>query len=78
MNKKDILRYLERIIHNSRPVPKSIRNNFFEKYVIKGKENGTGLGTNVARLIARVHGGDVSVTTSEEFGTTVRITLSKE
>ena len=65
-------------IHNSRPVPESIRNNFFEKYVTKEKKNGTGLGTYIARLITHVHGGDISFTTSEESGTTVRVTLPRE
>ncbi len=43
-------------VSNSAPVPEEIRHRFFDKYVSYGKENGTGLGTYIASLIARTHG----------------------
>ncbi|MDH5718595.1 MAG: sensor histidine kinase [Spirochaetia bacterium] len=62
-------------IHNYGVVPENIRGSFFEKYATSGKKQGTGLGTYSARLIARVHGGDISFTSSEKEGTTITILL---
>ena len=63
------------LIHNYGTVPESIRYNFFEKYVTSGKTSGTGLGTYSAKLIAEAHGGKISFSTSENDGTTVKISL---
>jgi two-component system, sensor histidine kinase and response regulator len=60
-------------IHNQGAVPEEIRNNFFEKYATAGKSGGTGLGTYSARLIAETLGGQISLDTSKENGTTIRI-----
>ena len=62
-------------IHNSGVVPMDIREKFFEPYVTKGKEDGTGLGTHNALLVARTHKGDISFSTSEEAGTHVTVRL---
>lgn len=62
-------------VHNRRAVPEEIRDTFFERYATSGKRHGTGLGTYVARLIAKVHGGELSFTTSEADGTRVCIEL---
>lgn len=62
-------------LHNDSAVPESIRHRFFERYVTYGKAGGTGIGTYVARLIARVHGGEVSLSSTEERGTTVTVDL---
>jgi signal transduction histidine kinase len=64
-------------VANPAPVPANIRERFFEKYVTHGKENGTGLGTYFAALIARTHGADIAMNTGEETGTTVRITFRR-
>jgi PAS domain S-box-containing protein len=64
-------------VHNSGVVPREIRDVFFERYATSGKKNGTGLGTYVASLIARVHNGNIGFTTSEDAGTTVEVTLPK-
>ncbi|MCP5501396.1 MAG: hybrid sensor histidine kinase/response regulator [Leptospiraceae bacterium] len=62
-------------LHNSGAVPEEIRENFFEKYITFGKGNqGTGLGTYSARLIAEVQKGSISMTSGEEE-TTIIITL---
>ncbi|WP_272701182.1 ATP-binding protein [Desulfovibrio sp. Fe33] len=60
-------------VTNPAPVPAEIRERFFEKYVTCGKENGTGLGTYFAALIARTHGADITMNTGERNGTTLRI-----
>lgn len=62
-------------IRNKLAVPREICDNFFEKYATSGKSGGTGLGTYSAWLTARVHGGAIAMTTSEETGTCVRVTL---
>src|SRR5258706_1512357 len=62
-------------IHNPGAVPESIRDHFFEKYASAGKPESTGLGTYSARLMARTQGGDISMRTSQEAGTTIAIWL---
>jgi len=65
-------------IHNDGIVPPDIRDRFFEKYVTHGKTKGTGLGTYSAKLIARTHGGDIGLETSDDAGTTVTVRLPAE
>ncbi len=62
-------------LHNSGAVPAAIRESLFEKYHSVGKSEGTGLGTYSARLMARTQGGDISMRTSDESGTTISIWL---
>jgi signal transduction histidine kinase len=62
-------------IHNWGEIPEEIQDRFFERYVTAGKEQGTGLGTYSARLVARAHGGDISFRSSEQEGTLLRIEL---
>lgn len=64
-------------IHNRAAVPEEIRDCFFERYSTYGKKNGNGLGTYIARLIARVHGGDVDYTTDERDGTHLVVALPR-
>lgn len=64
-------------IHNQGVVPKPVRDRFFERYATHGKKGGSGLGTYVAALVARTHGGSVSFTTSEAEGTHVLVDLPK-
>jgi PAS domain S-box-containing protein len=66
---------IEISIHNWGTVPEEIRETFFEKYVTKGKPQGTGLGTYIAKVIAESHSGMISMYSSEEEGTTVVIAL---
>jgi len=60
-------------IANPTPVPVEIRRRFFEKYTTFGKENGTGLGTYFASLIARLHGANIAMNTDDTTGTVIRI-----
>ncbi len=64
-------------VHNPTVVPEEVRNNFFEKYATSGKTTGTGIGTYSAKLMAKTMGGSIKMTTSEEDGTTVTVTLPK-
>jgi signal transduction histidine kinase len=64
---------------NQGVVPREIRDRFFEKYATHGKRGGTGLGNYSARLMARTMGGEVSMETNEEVGSTaitVRLPLA--
>nr|WP_321258286.1 CHASE sensor domain-containing protein [uncultured Pseudodesulfovibrio sp.] len=65
------------VIANSKVVHTDVRRRFFDKYVTHGKENGTGLGTYFAALIARTHGADISMKTQPDMGTFITI-LFKE
>lgn len=60
-------------VRNRGAVPPPIRDRFFEKYATFGKRKGTGLGTYSARLIAEVHGGEISLDVSEPDFTTVTV-----
>lgn len=62
-------------IHNRGIVPMDIRERFFDPYTTSGKEDGTGLGTHNALLVARTHKGDIRFTTSKKEGTHVTVRL---
>ena len=66
---------VELSIHNYGAVPEDVRPNFFDKYATFGKNAGTGLGTYSARLIARMHGGEIELDTSVEGETKVCMQL---
>ncbi|MEO5340761.1 MAG: hybrid sensor histidine kinase/response regulator [Magnetococcus sp. MYC-9] len=58
-------------ISNQGSVPVAIRDNFFGKYVTSGKQQGTGLGTYSALLIAKTSGGALHLDTTREGETSV-------
>ncbi|MDH5786555.1 MAG: hybrid sensor histidine kinase/response regulator [Chromatiales bacterium] len=60
-------------IHNQGEIPQAIRERFFDKYVTAGKQQGTGLGTYSARLMAKTQGGEISFESSKDEGTTLRV-----
>ncbi|MUM76769.1 HAMP domain-containing protein [Pseudodesulfovibrio sp. F-1] len=62
-------------VYNPTPVPPEVRHRIFEKYVTHGKENGTGLGTYFAALIARTHGANITMHTDNESGTLMTVTF---
>ncbi|MBF0560983.1 MAG: hybrid sensor histidine kinase/response regulator [Alphaproteobacteria bacterium] len=62
-------------IDNGGEVPHEIRERFFDKLVTAGKQNGTGLGTYSARLIARTQKGTIRLDTSHAGRTCIRVTL---
>jgi len=62
-------------IRNKGAVPESLREVFFDRYASSNKSGGSGLGTYSARLIARTHGGDISVDTSIPDETCVTVVL---
>ncbi len=64
-------------IHNQGSVPQQIRNHFFDKYATAAKAGGTGLGTYSAKLMAETQGGNISLETSDEMGTTITVQLPR-
>ncbi|WNV05081.1 response regulator [Candidatus Methylospira mobilis] len=54
------------VIENKGTVPAAIREHFFDKFVTYGKENGSGLGTYSARLLARAQEGNVDLFVSDD------------
>lgn len=62
-------------VTNMGEVPEDIRETFFEKYVTSGKSQGTGIGTYMASLAARVHGGKVELDCSDGGRTTITVSL---
>jgi len=62
-------------IKNKGTVPPELRDKFFNKYATAGKKGGTGLGTYSARLIAELHKGRITMTSSDELGTSIIIEL---
>jgi len=69
--------YHEITIHNFGVIPVEVRKHFFKKYSTFGKYHGTGLGTYISNMIAKIHGGNIKFQTSEEHGTTLQVFLSK-
>ena len=64
-------------IHNFGVIPEDIRDRFFDRYVTRGKEHGSGIGTYSAMLIAKTHGGTIRFTTCETQGTHVIVSLPR-
>jgi PAS domain S-box-containing protein len=65
-------------IRNQGAIPKSVRKEFFSKYITSGKERGTGLGTYIAKMIAELHDGDITFITGKKKGTTITVHLPLE
>lgn len=63
-------------VYNRGGVDKSIVERFFDKYITKGKLNGTGLGTYSAKLITEALGGRISLD-SQEDETRITIELKR-
>jgi signal transduction histidine kinase len=60
---------------NGPGIPDSLRNGLFKPFSGSGRAGGSGLGLAIARDLARAHGGDVTLVSTAETGTTFRITI---
>lgn len=65
-------------VHNSTLVPEKIQDKFFNKYVTHGKEEGTGLGTYSAKLIANAHKADIYMTSTKTRGTLLTVEFAEQ
>lgn len=59
-------------------VAEGIRESLFEAFVSQGKQKGTGLGLTLACSVAREHGGDVKLISSQPGRTVFRLTVSRQ
>ena len=66
---------LSMCVHNWGTIPEEVRTTFFEKYVTSGKKDGLGLGTYMADLVVRAHGGRMRFASSKEEGTEIAMIL---
>ena len=62
---------------NGPGIPADIRDTFFEPFVTRGKNEGTGLGTAIVKSIIEAHHGEIDFETSAK-GTTFTIHLPKK
>ena len=66
------------VINGGPPIPDYLLERFFDKFnSTKTASGGTGLGTTFAHIVTEAHGGSISVSSSAEDGTRVRITLPR-
>lgn len=66
------------VVNGGDPIPEDRLATFFEKFnSTKAGDGGTGLGTTYARIVTKAHGGSISVSSSEEDGTRVRVELPR-
>ena len=62
-------------IRNQGVVPREIRDRFFDKFVIKGKRHGSGIGTYSAKMMIEAQGGGIELDTSRKGQTTLTVRL---
>ncbi len=62
---------------NGPGIPEDIRESFFEPFITRGKNEGTGLGTAIVKSIIDAHHGEIEFETSA-LGTTFTIRLPKK
>ncbi len=66
-----------RIVDNGTGVAEAIRGSLFEPFVSEGKQNGTGLGLTLADVVAREHGGSVTLVGSRPGETIFRFSITR-
>ncbi|MFO7800822.1 MAG: hybrid sensor histidine kinase/response regulator [Desulfovermiculus sp.] len=66
--------WVQVVVENQGRVPPEIQERFFDKYVSRGKKDGTGLGTYMARLFTEVQGGSIHLQ-SEQDTTRIQVLL---
>jgi DNA-binding response OmpR family regulator len=65
-----------KINNRGEPIPRDRLTGFFDKFNTD-KPGGSGLGTTVAYLVTRAHGGEISVDSNRREGTTVTVRLDQ-
>ncbi|WP_447977346.1 GAF domain-containing sensor histidine kinase [Candidatus Nitrospira bockiana] len=63
------------VADTGRGMPPEIRNSLFTTRAISRKPGGTGLGTKIVKDVVDIHGGEISVDSEVDRGTTFRIRL---
>jgi signal transduction histidine kinase len=68
-------RFEIRVSDNGKGIPAGAREHIFEPFFSYGKENGTGLGLNVAQKIIEDHGGQLRLESTGDQGTVFFLVL---
>lgn len=68
---------LIRLADNGAGIPDAVRTRIFEPFFTYGKENGTGLGLNVALKIVQDHGGELELESTSPGGSVFKVTLPR-
>jgi signal transduction histidine kinase len=63
------------IADNGPGIPEKVRARLFQPFAGTARPGGTGLGLAIARDLARAHGGDIELISSDANGTRLRITI---
>lgn len=66
------------VADNGPGIPKDMQASLFEPFTTRGKRKGTGLGMAIAKSIVEAHGGELTLQTLEQQGTTFFIRLPPE
>lgn len=61
---------------NGPGLPETVRNNLFQPFITT-KQGGSGIGLSLTRQICRLHGGDLTISSSHHIGTTATLTLQR-
>jgi signal transduction histidine kinase len=56
-------------------IPEKVRTRLFQPFAGSARPGGSGLGLAIARDLARAHGGEVELISSDASGTRLRITI---
>lgn len=70
--------FILRVQDDAPGIPIAVRDTLFDPFVSSGKSNGTGLGLAIARKIVHDHGGDITVESTSEKGTTMLIKMPRD
>jgi signal transduction histidine kinase len=60
---------------NGTGIPEAVREKLFQPFAVSTRSAGAGLGLAIARDLARAHGGDVTLESTDESGTRFRIAI---
>jgi len=64
-----------RICDNGRGIPDAVQAKLFQPFAASTRSDGTGLGLAIARDLARAHGGDVTLESTDPSGTCFRVDI---
>jgi signal transduction histidine kinase len=63
------------VVDTGKGMPAEIRDSLFTAHAKSNKVGGTGLGTKIVKDVVDAHGGQISVESKEDIGTTIHIRL---
>ena len=63
------------LIDTGKGIPEAVKTKVFEPFFTHGKRHGTGLGLAIVKKIIDDHGGSIEIDSTENVGTTIRLSL---